>query len=139
VKHFKDGNTDITNQPRCGRPRTAATERNKQKVDKLIGQDRRITFREIAAQLGVEHHAVQEMMEILGFRVPRLLTEENNGWELPSHPLYSPDFAPSDYPMLGPRKPCKAGCEELERTSTAEAYLNSATPAEMHRSGWRYY
>jgi transposase len=33
VKHFKDGNTDIADQPRCGRPRTAATECNKQKVD----------------------------------------------------------------------------------------------------------
>jgi hypothetical protein len=35
VKHFKDGNTDIADQPRCGRPRTVATERNKQKVDEL--------------------------------------------------------------------------------------------------------
>jgi hypothetical protein len=80
VKHFKDGNTDIANQPRCGRPRTAATERNKQKVDEIIRQVRRITVREIAAQLGVRHHAVQEMMEILGYRklysrwVPCLLT-----------------------------------------------------------------
>jgi transposase len=68
VKHFKDGNTDIADQPRCGRPRTAATERNKQKVDELIRQDRRITGREIAAQLGVGHHAVQEMMWILVHR-----------------------------------------------------------------------
>jgi transposase len=68
VKHFKDGNTDIADQTRCGRSRTAATERNKQKFDELIGQDRRITVREIAAQLGVGHHAVQEMMEILGHR-----------------------------------------------------------------------
>jgi transposase len=45
VKHFKDGNTDIADQPSCGRPRTAATESNKQKVDELIRQDRRITFR----------------------------------------------------------------------------------------------
>jgi transposase len=51
VKHFKDGNTDIADQLRCGRPRTAATERNKQKVDELIRQDRRITFRETATQL----------------------------------------------------------------------------------------
>jgi transposase len=65
VKHFKDGNTDITDQPRCGRPRTAAVERNEQKVDELIRQDRRITVRETAAQLGVGHHAVQEMTEIL--------------------------------------------------------------------------
>jgi transposase len=79
VKHFKDGNTDIADQPLCGRLRTAATERNKQKVDELIRQDRKITVREIAAQLGVGHHAVQEMMEILGYLkvcshwVPRLL------------------------------------------------------------------
>jgi transposase len=49
VKHFKDGNTDIADQPSCDPPRTAATESNKRKVDELIRQDRRITFREIAA------------------------------------------------------------------------------------------
>jgi transposase len=80
VIHFKDGNTDIADQLRCGRPRTDASQRNKQKVDELIRQDRRITLREIAAQLGVGHHEVREMMEILGYRkvcsrwVPRLLT-----------------------------------------------------------------
>jgi transposase len=41
VKHFKDGNMDIANQSSCGRPRTAATERNKQKVDELIRKDLR--------------------------------------------------------------------------------------------------
>jgi transposase len=68
VKHFKDRNTDIANQLRCGRPRTAATESNKQKVNEFVRQDRRITVREIAEQLGVGHHTVQEMMEILGYR-----------------------------------------------------------------------
>jgi hypothetical protein len=38
---------DIADQPRCGRPRIAATERNKQKFDELIRQDRRKTVREI--------------------------------------------------------------------------------------------
>jgi DeoR/GlpR family transcriptional regulator of sugar metabolism len=59
VKHFKDRNTDIADQPRCDRPRTAATERNKQEFDELIRQDRRITVREIAEQLGVGHNAVR--------------------------------------------------------------------------------
>jgi transposase len=95
VKHFKDGNTDIVDQPRCGRPRIAATERNKQKVDELIKEDRRITVREIAVQLGVGHHAVQEMTEILGYRGTQ------HGWDLLSHPPYSPDFAPSDYYLFG--------------------------------------
>jgi hypothetical protein len=47
---------------------TAATESNKQKFDELIRQDRKRIGREIAAQLEVEHHEVQEMMEILGYR-----------------------------------------------------------------------
>jgi transposase len=68
VEHFKDGNTDIANQSRCGQPRTATTERNKQKVDELIRQDRRITARGIAKQLTVGHHGVEEMMENLGYR-----------------------------------------------------------------------
>jgi hypothetical protein len=144
VIYSKDSNTDIANQPRCGRLRTAVTERNKQKVDELIRQDRRITVREIAAQLGVGHHALQEMMEILGNKKMFLLRSPfaygyrgtQNGWELISHPLYSPDLAPSDYHLFKPSKDHlrghhyetdeaiqeagEAGCEELERTSIAE-------------------
>jgi transposase len=144
VKHFKDGNTDIADQPRCGRPITAATESNKQKVDELR-QNRSITVREIAVQLGVGNHAVQDMMEILGYRtvcsrwVPRLLTEEHKtaGNCSPIHPTFR--MAPSDYHLFGPlkdhlrghhyetdrqsRKSFKAGCEELERTFTAEAFF----------------
>jgi plasmid stabilization system protein ParE len=112
VKRFKDGNTDIADQPRCGRPRTAATERNKQKVDELIRQDKRITVRETAAQLGVGHHTVQKVMEIydvgkfvpFGFPVSYGYRGTQNGWELLSHPPYSPDLAPSDYHLFGPLK-----------------------------------
>jgi transposase len=76
VKHFKDGNTDITDQPRCGRPRTNATSKKSREAHQMRSKD----VTEIAAQLGVGHHAVQEMMKILGYRkicsrwVPRLLT-----------------------------------------------------------------
>jgi transposase len=112
VKHFKDGNTDIADQPRCSGQRTSATGRNKQNVDELIRQDRRITFRETAAQLGVGHIAVQEMMEILGYRkfcsrwVPclTLQTNQKKSWELLSHPLYSPHLALSDYHLFWPLK-----------------------------------
>jgi transposase len=68
VKHFKGGNTDIADQPRYGRQRTAATERNKQKLDEIIREDEKLTFREIAARLRVGHHEVQKMMELLGYR-----------------------------------------------------------------------
>ena len=48
VKHFKDGDTNIKDEPRSGRPRTASTDRNKERVDALIREDRRITVNEIA-------------------------------------------------------------------------------------------
>jgi transposase len=51
VKHFKDGNTDIADQPRCGRHGTAATERKKEKVDELTKQDRRIIIEKLQHSL----------------------------------------------------------------------------------------
>jgi hypothetical protein len=33
-----------------------------------------------------------------------LQTIQKNGWELPSHPPYSPDLTPSDYHLFGPLK-----------------------------------
>jgi len=36
VKHLKDGNTSIQDESRSGRPRTASTERNMERVDEII-------------------------------------------------------------------------------------------------------
>jgi transposase len=105
VKHSKDGNTDIADQPRCDRPRTVATESSKQKVDEPIRQDRRITAREIAAQLGVGYFAVREMMEILGYQkvcsrwVPRLLTGTEEHKRLGTA-LLSIGFGPLRLPLV---------------------------------------
>lgn len=80
-----DGNTSIQNQPRSGRPRTASTERNNERVDENIQDDRSVTVDTIARTLGIGHYAVQEMIESLGYRrvcarwVPRLLTEDHKG------------------------------------------------------------
>jgi len=85
VKHFKDGNMSIQDQPRSGQPRTASTERNKERVDKIIQDDRHVTVDTTARTLGIGHYAVQEMIESLGYRkvcarcVPRLLTEDHKG------------------------------------------------------------
>ncbi|PSN47582.1 hypothetical protein C0J52_17306 [Blattella germanica] len=38
-----DGNTSIKDEPRSCRPPTASTDRNKERVDALIREDRRIT------------------------------------------------------------------------------------------------
>ena len=66
VKHFKDGNTSIKDEPRSSRPRTASTDRNKERVDALIREDRHITVNEIATKLAVGHSAEQEMIHSLG-------------------------------------------------------------------------
>ena len=85
MKHFKDGNTSIQDQPRSVRPRTASTECNKERVDEIIQDDRRVTVDKIARTIGIGHYAVQEMIESLGYRKvcarwpPRLLTEDHKG------------------------------------------------------------
>ncbi|PNF20339.1 hypothetical protein B7P43_G13210 [Cryptotermes secundus] len=84
VKHFKDGNTSIEDEPRSGRSRTASTERNEERVDEII-QDDCVTVDTIARKLGIGHSAVHEMIESLGYRkvcarwVPQLLTEDHKG------------------------------------------------------------
>jgi len=83
VKHFKDGNTSIQDQPHSSRPRTASTEPNMKKADEIIKEDRRVTLDATATKLGIGHNAVQEMIGSLGYRkicarwVPRLLTEDH--------------------------------------------------------------
>jgi len=83
VKHFKDGNKSIQDQPLSGRRRTASTEPNKNRDDEIIKEDRRVTLDAIATKFGIGHNAVQEMIGSLGYRkicvrwVPRLLTEDH--------------------------------------------------------------
>ena len=80
VKYFQDGNTSIQDQRPSGRPRTASTERNKERVDEIIQDDRRVTVDTIARTLGIGHYAVQEMIETLGYRKSLcLLTEDHKG------------------------------------------------------------
>jgi histone-lysine N-methyltransferase SETMAR len=83
VKHFKDGNTSIQDQPRSGRPCTASTEPKKKIVDEIIKEDRRVTLDAIATKLRIGRSAFQEMIGSLGYRricarwVPRILTEDH--------------------------------------------------------------
>ena len=84
VKHCKDGNTSIQDQPRSGRPHKASTEPNKKRFDEIMKEDRRVTLDAIATKLVIGHNAVQKMMTgSLGYRKicarwsPRLLTKDH--------------------------------------------------------------
>ena len=68
VKHFKDANTSIQDQPHSGRPQTASSEPNKKTVDEIIKEDRQVILGAIARKLGIGRNAVQEMIESLGYR-----------------------------------------------------------------------
>jgi len=48
VKHFKDENTSIQDEPQSGCPQTASTEHNKERVDEIIQDDRHVTVDTIA-------------------------------------------------------------------------------------------
>jgi hypothetical protein len=113
VKHFKDGNRHIADHRAVVDRELLQLSATSKKLKSSSGKERKITVTEIAAQLGVGHHTVQEMMEILGYwkvcsrLVPRLLTgkEEHKmsgNWS-PIHPTVG-IWPPSDYHLFGPLK-----------------------------------
>ena len=79
---FKGGRSEIIDKPRSGRPSSAVTEANKQKVDELIRSNRRITTRDIIEVIDVGHGVVNNIICDLGYSkvcarwVPRQLTDE---------------------------------------------------------------
>ena len=68
VKHFKDGNMSIQDQPRSSRPQTVSTEPNKERVDEIIKEDRCVTLDAVATKLGIGCNAVQEMTGSLDYQ-----------------------------------------------------------------------
>jgi len=67
VKYFEDRNIDDAGQSHSGRPRAASTERNK-KNQRTVREKRRVTVREMAAEIGIKPRAVQKVAEILDTR-----------------------------------------------------------------------
>ncbi|PNF16923.1 hypothetical protein B7P43_G04205 [Cryptotermes secundus] len=80
---FKNGEMSIDDKPRSGRPSTARTHENVEKIREIIKEDRRRTIEEIVELSGVTWSSVQRILtEDLGMKrvaakfVPRLLTAE---------------------------------------------------------------
>ena len=82
MAHVTCGTRGIIGKPRSGRPSSAATEANKQRVDELIRNDRRVTTSIIIEAIGVSHVSVHNIISDLGYSkvsarwVPRQLTDE---------------------------------------------------------------
>jgi len=83
VARFSSGDSDVKDKPRSGRPCTAVTPRNEERLDQLIRANRRITTRELCTELNIGCNALEAMVATLGYRkvcarwVPRMLTQEH--------------------------------------------------------------
>ncbi|XP_067122537.1 histone-lysine N-methyltransferase SETMAR-like [Centruroides vittatus] len=82
---FKSGRESVEDDPRSGRPSTAVTEENIDKVHDFVLADRRLKTREIAETTGISvdrvHHILTEnlgMTKVSARLLPHLLTAEQN-------------------------------------------------------------
>ncbi|GFV80294.1 protein GVQW3 [Trichonephila clavipes] len=68
-KRFREGRTKLKNASRAGRPKTTRTPKNIERVKKLVENDRRLTKRMIAEELGIDTESVRLILtEDLGKR-----------------------------------------------------------------------
>ena len=52
-KRFQEGREEVEDDERPGRPSTSTTDENVEKVKEMIMNDRRITIREVANEVGI--------------------------------------------------------------------------------------
>jgi hypothetical protein len=78
---FSSGDSDMRDRRRSGRPCTAVSARNEERLDQLIRANRRITIREPCTELRVGVNALETMLATLEHRKvcaswdPRMLTQ----------------------------------------------------------------
>ncbi|PNF41442.1 hypothetical protein B7P43_G13789 [Cryptotermes secundus] len=62
--HFKNGEMSIDDKPRSGRPSTARTHENVEKIREIIKEDRRRTIEEIVELSGVTWSSVARFVAV---------------------------------------------------------------------------
>ena len=60
-EHFQDGRKDVEDDERPGRPSTSTTDENLEKVKEMVMNDRRITIREVADDVGISIGSCHEI------------------------------------------------------------------------------
>ncbi|CAF0942762.1 unnamed protein product [Rotaria sp. Silwood1] len=83
IRRFKDGQLNVEDGPKCGRPITTTDDQTIKAVECLIIEDRRITIQQIADALGIStgtvHDSIHEhlhMTKVCSRWVPHLLTPD---------------------------------------------------------------
>jgi transposase len=62
VARFSSGDSDVKDKPRSGRPCTAVTPQNEERLDQLIRANRLITARELCTELNIGVSALETMV-----------------------------------------------------------------------------
>jgi mRNA-degrading endonuclease RelE of RelBE toxin-antitoxin system len=88
-KRFKEGWEDVKDDERTGRPKTHRTDKNVEKVRKLVRSDRQLSVRMMAEELNLDRETVRKILtEDLGMRnisakmVPRVLSDNQKQRQL---------------------------------------------------------
>ena len=68
VVRFSSGGSDVQDKPRSGRSYTAVTTRNEERLDQLNRSNRRITIRELCAELNIGFNTLETMVATLEYR-----------------------------------------------------------------------
>ena len=81
LERFSDGKTDISDEPRCGRPVEVTDTYYVEKIKELLDEDRRYTCEELAECIGISHGSAHtiltrhlKMQRVAARWVPHYLT-----------------------------------------------------------------
>ena len=61
-KRFREGRTNIKDDPRTRRPSSSTADENVERVREIVRADRRITVDSIASELGISHGSVHSIL-----------------------------------------------------------------------------
>ena len=119
-KRFQDGRVDVEYDERPGRPSTSTTDENVEKVKEMVMNDRRITIREVADDIGISIGSCHKIFSnVLGMK--RIFYEMNfeqkqrrmevaqESLTMPQPP-YSPNMAPCDFFLFPKIRRTLKGC-----------------------------
>ncbi|KAJ4440364.1 hypothetical protein ANN_08503 [Periplaneta americana] len=134
VPNYVRGHANIRDTPRSGRPCTARSPDNEQRVSNLVVADKRVTVKELSLQVGIEE-AKAGCSAIARQRTATCQSTDQIrklGWTTLKHPPYSP--GPCDYHLFGKLK------ESLRVTRFEDDdFLVHATKEWLRRVGPDFY
>ena len=126
VNLFKEGRSGVEDGGGPGRPTEVKSLEVIKSVNNIIQSNRRVTVDAIAMNLSISVGTAQKIVhDDLGYSNVscRWVPVQSNqscpvhsvqainelGWDLPSHPPYSPDLSSSDFDLFGPLKTLTRG------------------------------